>query len=196
MTPRAWLLLAVAATSVFVWYFRGRISALLFEPKVIEENVIDDELAKDIPLTGSESKRVAELLPHVQRALQKTLNDLSTQGIKVLVGQTIRTEAQVKANLTKGTSATTKSWHLLRRAVDCYIIDPTTDQPDMAGKNLDLYRKMHQTAAKYGFTNIAFYVDWSKRMITTSKGKIWDGGHMQLTDGLTWDAARAKDDVS
>lgn len=187
--------MAIAATSFAVWYFRGKLSAIFLEPQIIEDDVIADELAKDLPLTKSESKRMAELLPHVQRALQYTINDLASQGIKILVGQTLRTSDQTAANVKSGSSATTKSWHELRRAVDCYVIDPDTDTPDMNGKRVDLYKKMHQTAKKYGFTNIAFYSDWSKRLITTSKGKIWDGGHMQFTDGMTWDNAKKKDNA-
>jgi len=174
---------------VMVWYFWETIEAIFAGGSTIEDTAVEDELEKDVPLTKSESQRMSMLLPQVQRALQDTINDLASQGISVLVGQTSRTPAQVQANLAKGVSATPHSWHLLNRAADVYPIDPAMGQPDMNGRNVDLFRTMHATAAKYGFTNIAFNSDGSKRLITTSKGKIWDGGHMQFTEGLSWNDA-------
>lgn len=196
MSTRGYVLLAVALTAgVLVWYFWDTLKAIFAGGDVIEDTAAEDEIAKDIPLTKSETQRMAQLLPHVNRALQSTINDLAGQGIRVLVGQTSRTQAQEQANITKGVSATTKSWHLLNRAADVYPIDPATGDPDMNGHNVELFRTMHTIAAKYGFTNIAFNSNGSKRMITTSKGKIWDGGHMQFTDGMTWDEA-SKESVS
>lgn len=194
MSTRVKLAIATGAALIglLIWYFWDDIRVLLEGGETIEDDSEEDVLAEDISLTHSESSRMALLLPQVQRALQDTINDLASQGIKVFVGQTKRSESQEKANLASGASGTMHSWHLLGRAADVYPIDPKTDQPDLQGRNFETFKTMHQTAAKYGFTNISFYGDWTKRLITTSKGKIWDGGHMQFTEGKTWADASAE----
>lgn len=144
------------------------------------------------PLLTSEQARAQQLLPQVQRALQQLQDALRAEGIDTYIGSTKRTEAQQAAVLAKGTSSTKNSWHLLRRAVDLYPRDPKTKQPDLNGKNVALFKRMHDLAVKFGWRGLAFNPDGSKRYITTSKGKVWDGGHLEFPEGMTFaQAAKA-----
>lgn len=185
MTSRHWLYASGAVlASVLIWYFWDDLRVIYQGGETETDDAETDN--PEVEVTGSEAKRMSMLLPQVQSALQATINDLAGQGIKVFIGQTRRTAEQEAANKAKGASATMHSWHLLGRAADVYVIDPETGEPDLNGRNFELFKRMHQTAANYGFSNISFYADWTKRLITTSKGKIWDGGHMQFTEGKTW----------
>lgn len=134
-------------------------------------------------LTTSEAERMEKLEPETQSRLRDLIFALGADGIRVYVGQTLRTAAQEKALIEAGrTSATLKhSWHELGRAVDLYPIDPDTGKPDLKGRRVDLFQAMHAKAAELGFRGIAFQADGvTKRYITNAKGKpVWDGGHLE-----------------
>lgn len=134
----------------------------------------------------TEQRRLDGLLPEVRDALANLRQRLLTKGLRTFVGSTLRDDAQQLAVVESGHSSTSHSWHLVGRAVDLYPYDPLTDQPDLAGHNLELFRMMHAEASVLGFTGLAFNADGSKRYITTNKGKTWDGGHLQYTGGLTF----------
>jgi hypothetical protein len=166
--------------------------ALLWKRKVDEPVHVDGALAAKPghPLT-SEEARAAQLIPTAQLALERTRAELEQDwGIRTYVGSTRRNPDEQAKIVAKGNSATQKSWHLLGRAVDLYPYDPDTGKPDLAGKHVDLFRTMQEVGAGYGWTNIAFNPDGSKRLITTTKNgkqvKVWDGGHMQFTEGMTF----------
>jgi hypothetical protein len=195
MNSRHWLYVAGASViATLTWYFWDDLRVIYQGGETETDDAETD--TPEIEVTGPESNRMVLLLPQVQAALQATINDLGSQGISVFIGQTRRTKEQESINLAKGASATMHSWHLLGRAVDLYPIDPNTGDPDLNGRRFDLFKTMQQTGAKYGFTNISFYDDWTKRLITTSKGKIWDGGHMQFTEGKTWAQASSEQESS
>jgi hypothetical protein len=148
-----------------------------------DESVIDmvtDYLAL---LTTSETERMDQLEPETQSKLRDLIFALSAAGIRVRVGQTLRTAAQEKANIAAGLSSAdlVHSWHELGRAVDLYPYDPDTGEPDMKGKRVDLFQQMHSIAKAQGWRGIAFQADGvTKRLIKNSKGKlIWDGGHIE-----------------
>jgi hypothetical protein len=133
-------------------------------------------------LTSSETERMDQLEPETQSRLRDLILALGVDGMRVHVGQTLRTAAQEKANIEAGRTAAnvTHSWHELGRAVDLYPIDPDTNGPDLAGRRVDLFRAMHAKAALLGFRGIAFNADGTKKILTNSKGKrIWDGGHLE-----------------
>ena len=141
-----------------------------------------------------ENKRLDELLPEVKEAFQKGYAECEAEGIKLQIGRTFASQDEQNA-VNPANTGTSNSWHTLRRAVDvlCFGPDGTLDS---AGKFWDTtYRRMHEIFAKYGFTNIAFNSDGTKRYITTKAGtKTWDGGHLQFTSGMTY--AQARDDLN
>jgi hypothetical protein len=74
-----------------------------------------------------------------------------------------------------------------------YIFDPDSNAFDMNGKRVDLYRRMHEIAVEEGWQGIAFHPDGSKRFIITSKGSVWDAGHLEYREGLSYSQAVASD---
>lgn len=154
-----------------------------------------------VKTSNSEAAKLGKLLPHVRARLERVRAALAARGIQTFVGQTLRTPEYQETRVASGNSATSKSWHLAfpdplggpdgARALDMYPIDPATGKPDLDGKRVDLFKAMHDAGAVEGFQNLAFTADGSKRYITTNKGKIWDGGHMEYREGLSWDAAKA-----
>jgi hypothetical protein len=142
----------------------------------------------------SEKDRLEQLLPHVRAKLEALIARLAAKGLHVYVGSTARDEAEQAALVAGGKSTTNNSWHRLRRAVDLYPIDPLTNEPDLAGHNLELFRKMHAEAKALGFVGLAFNNDGSVRYLQKADGKkFWDGGHLQWTDGMTF--AQAETDL-
>lgn len=134
-------------------------------------------------LTSSEEDRLSNLEYQTQDQVRGLIADLAGQGLAVYVGQTLRSHDEEAAAIDAGRSAVKSySWHELGRAVDLYPINPDTGSADKAGKRVDLFQQMHAAAAARGFRGIAFNADGSKRYITTSKGKVWDGGHLEWRD--------------
>lgn len=142
-------------------------------------------------MTAVLSRDPNDLLPQVRDRLAELRRRLEAMGIKTLVGSTKRTPAQQESVVAGGTSATTRSWHVLGRAVDLYPYGPD-GKADLDGRYVDRFRTMHAEAAKLGFRGLAFNADGSKRYITTSKGKVWDGGHLEFPEGMTYAQAEAQ----
>lgn len=132
-----------------------------------------------------------DLLPQVRDALAELRRRLKAKGIDTMVGSTKRTPAQQEGVVSDGTSATTRSWHVLGRAVDLYPYGPDGN-PDLDGRHVDRFRIMHTEAKALGFRGLAFNADGTKRYITTSKGKVWDGGHLEFPEGMTYAQAEAQ----
>lgn len=135
--------------------------------------------------TAREKLRLDALLPDVAKSVRAIRQELADKGIKTLVGQTFRTSAEQAGEVEEGSSATERSWHRVRRAIDLY---PYREGQAWDKGSWEDYQLMYQIASKYGGTNIG-ETNGEKRYITTSAGKIWDGGHLQFTGGLTWDQA-------
>lgn len=142
---------------------------------------------------AKEEARLSALLPQVRGALEGLRARLAAEGIRTFVGETVRDESEQAARVASGNSATNKSWHRLRRAVDLYPYDGA--KVDLAGKRVDLFRRMHDVAKSFGFRGLAFNLDGTKRYITTKKGKVWDGGHLEFPEGMAWDVAAKKQKV-
>ena len=134
-------------------------------------------------LTSSETSRMDKLLPEVGDRLLELIAVLADRGIKVYVGQTLRTAAQERANVEAGkTSAGLRySWHELGRAVDLYPVDPATGKADLQGRRVDLFIEMHKAAKAIGWRGIAFEADGvTKHNLRNAKGRpVWDGGHLE-----------------
>lgn len=129
---------------------------------------------------GAFSVRSGGLLPGVRTALETLLRALAAVGIRVKVGQTGRTPAAQARVFDAGRSATRSGQHQKGRAVDLYPIDPSTGFPDYAGRNLDVFRRMHQIATALGWRGLAFNADGSPRYLTNADGRrFWDGGHLE-----------------
>lgn len=162
--------------------------------KSVINSVVDT--VNTVVSNATETLRISSLVPSAQSALADLRATLETKyNLRTFVGQTIRTATQEKELIESGkTSGTlTHSWHEVGRAIDLYPYNPDTNRPDMDGSRVDLFRIMHNEAANQGWRGIAFNPDGSKRLITNSKGKkIWDGGHLEWREGLTWDEAFAK----
>lgn len=134
-------------------------------------------------LTSSEADRMSKLAPETREALGVLIEELAGEGLRVFIGQTLRTAAEEKSNVEAGKTAAglVYSWHQIGRAVDLYPIDPDTNKADYAGRRVDLFAQMHATAKRLGWRGIAFQADGiTKRTIINSKGKaVWDGGHLE-----------------
>lgn len=162
---------------------------LVFRDKVSKGVVSAVETIKNASETSTEKKRIEGLVPSAQQALRELRERLSAIGIRTLVGQTLRNVSEQNAVVSSGNSATKNSWHLVGRGVDLYPYDG--DKPDLNGKRIDLFRTMHAEASKLGWRGLAFNPDGSKRYITTNKGKVWDGGHLEFPEGMTFAQAKA-----
>lgn len=145
--------------------------------------IVDTAIDALTLLTSSEADRMAKLEPTTREKLGELIEALADAGLRVYVGQTLRTGAQEKANVDAGKTSAglVYSWHELGRAVDLYPVDPATGKPDYAGRRVDLFQQMHAAAKLLGWRGIAFLEDGiTKRTITNSKGKpVWDGGHLE-----------------
>jgi hypothetical protein len=131
-------------------------------------------------LTSTDESRLAQLQPDVSDRVRMLIAQLNSEGIRIKVGQTLRTSAQEKAVIEAGKSAVkTHSWHELGRAVDLYPLDPDSGQPDLDGVHVELFQRMHEVAEGLGFRSIAFNSDGSKHLIQGKNGPIWDGGHIE-----------------
>ncbi len=133
-----------------------------------------------VTLTTSEEHRLSQLESETQAQVRALVQSLKNDGLDIFVGSTLRTQAAEKAAIASGHSAVkTHSWHELGRAADLYPVNPDTAAPDLEGIRDDLFVQMQQRAVELGFHQIAYNDDWSRRYITTSKGKTWDGGHVE-----------------
>lgn len=140
-----------------------------------------DELGDELTmLTSSEETRLSQLEPETQAAARQLIANVAAKGVRLHVGQTLRTTAQEKAVIDAGKSAVkSHSWHEIGRAVDMYP-DDGFGSPDYNPTDLAFYHMMTDEAAALGFRSLAFNDDGSKMLITNSKGKkIWDGGHLE-----------------
>jgi hypothetical protein len=133
-----------------------------------------------VPLLPDGPKEMG-LEPDTRRLYQILRSRMAAKGVPLHTGSTIRDLAEQEKLVAEGKSAAPVSWHNVGRAVDAYPIDPSTGQPDLNGKRQDLFRLMHQEWAKLGGQGLAFlpYPDGPVRRITTSKGPVWDGGHLE-----------------
>lgn len=167
-----WVAIAGIAAGALAWWYFGRERFDLIDE-------IGDAL---VSLTSTDQGRLAQLGPDTQAAARELIAALAAEGMRVKVGQTLRTPAQEKAVIDAGRSAIDPddhSWHEIGRAVDLYPFGPD-GAPDLDGIYVDNFRRMHEIAAALGWRGIAFNADGSKRFITNRNGKkIWDGGHLE-----------------
>ena len=118
------------------------------------------------------------LTEDTKRALAALLGALAAAGIRVKIGSAGRSQAAQRAAFEAGKSGTLKSLHTVGRAVDLYPIG-ADGLPDFAGRDVELFRRMHHIAAGLGWHGIAFNADGSRRYIETPRGSVWDGGHLE-----------------
>jgi hypothetical protein len=171
--------------------FLGTIAAILlgvwalsdYEQSQGDPTILDNLGDFFYVLTTTEESRLNQLQPVVADKVRLLLGQCQDAGITVYVGQTLRTDAQEKANVAGGKTAAglVYSWHELGRAVDLYpTVDGAPDFNPTEGLRLDAFRTMHALAVAIGFRSLAFNDDGSKHIITNAQGKeIWDGGHIE-----------------
>lgn len=141
-------------------------------------------LKRDINLDGpQEDARLKRLQPHIRARVLELQRRLRARGVRTFVGTTRRTTAEQTEAQAADRSATPRSWHLIGRAVDLYVIDPTTGQPDTMARRLDLYKILWEEAKRLGA------VVFTKPIRLKSGKKLFDAAHVYWTDGLTWKAA-------
>lgn len=140
---------------------------------------------------GGKSRDPNKLLPQVRDALAELRRRLDAKGVPTFVGETLRTADYQATKVADGKSATQNSWHLLGRAVDLYPVIAGTNAPDLNGSDVERFRTMHDEASKLGFRGLAFNLDGTKRYLTTSSGKVWDAGHLEFPEGMTFAQAQA-----
>lgn len=137
-------------------------------------------IAAAVAAGGAFSARPVGLVPPARTALETLVRALRAAGIRVKVGQTGRTLEQQARAADAGRSGTYSGQHQRGRAVDLYPIDPDTGFPDYAGRNVELFRRMHAIASSFGWTGLAFNADGSPRYLTAPDGRrFWDGGHLE-----------------
>ena len=160
---------AAAGLGVFWWRHKD-------EPGSLIDKVADAV----VELTSSDESRLSQMQADAQAQTRALIQQLADQGISVHVGQTLRSSAQEKAEVDAGHSSATLqvSWHQLGRAVDLYPLDDNGNA-DYSGTNLDAIRAIANTAEQLGFRQLAFNSDGSKKIIQSSKGPIWDSGHIE-----------------
>jgi hypothetical protein len=153
-------------------------------------------------LGESEETRRARLLPQVRAAFDALRAELSAvHGIELVLVSTRRTEDEQAAKVAAGLSATNNSWHLLGRALDVQTARPNAagkfiSDPD--GKDVASYKTLHQVASRHGFRGVPqgspFDSKGSKAYIETKNGKVWDVGHLEFPQGMTFAQAKAAAD--
>jgi hypothetical protein len=146
--------------------------------------------------TSTAEGRLEKLEPETQNLVRQVIADLNNQGYQVTVGETLRTVAAEKADVAAGKSSASQvySWHNIGRAVDLYMVDPTTGQTDYNGANDSLYQALAATAQSYGFRSLAYNSDGTRHYLNTVKGPVWDGGHIEYHgDNTTLAAAIASE---
>ena len=130
-----------------------------------------------------EDERLKRLQPHIRARVIELQRRLLARGVRTFIGTTRRTTAKQAEAQAAERSATPRSWHLIGRAVDLYVIDPATGQPDTKAKRLDLYRILWEEAKKLGA------IVFTKPIRLPSGKRVFDAAHVYWTDGLRWNEA-------
>lgn len=134
-----------------------------------------------VVLSKSAAVQIAKLEPVTARMLSALLEWAAAQGIKVKVGETLRsTQKQLEA-VESGASAVSLGWHQSGRAADLLVWDDQRNRWDEAGLREDLWRRLHRKWAELGGQGLAYlpYPDGPPRFIKTSKGQTRDTGHVE-----------------
>lgn len=177
-----WVLgLTVAAIAIAYWLIEGGADSVGIDDDSdigYDINSAGDALAT---ITSTDEGRLEQLEPQTQSLVRQLLDQMAGQGISVSVGSTGRTIAQEKAAVENGKSSKgqTYSWHMIGRAADLYPINPDTGKPDYNGVRDDLFSTMAGIATSLGFRSLAYNSDGSRHYLTTVKGPVWDGGHVE-----------------
>ena len=133
-------------------------------------------------MSEAESKRLHLLHPEVGPRVIQLFDVCRKNGMRLFLGSTLRTiseQAKLKAD---GKSTLKVGWHCLGRAADIYpyVRDKMDNfNPDFNGTDVAAFREMQKEAMAIGFRQIGFNPDWTKHYIMTTKGKVWDAGHVE-----------------
>lgn len=133
------------------------------------------------------SRKLTDLLPHVRAKVETLIRRMADiHGVRIIVGTTYRSPTDQAAQVVAGRSAASRSWHQLRRAVDLYVVDPSTGKADVKARCRALYETMGTEAAALGFRWLGFKVR------KTAAGKTFsDPYHVEMRDGMTYAQASA-----
>ncbi len=133
-------------------------------------------------MTEAEQWRIRKLHPDVVAKFLLVLDHCAKEGIDLFIGRTYEDPSKQAQHYADGKTTLKMGWHQIARAADCYPKLPD-GQPDLNGKQLGKFRRMHEIASVEGFHGLAFNPDGTKRLIQVKKNgkliKIWDGGHLE-----------------
>lgn len=105
---------------------------------------------------------------------------MEARGLKVYVGQTMRSQAEQAAAQVRGTTSIHqgRSWHQLGRAADLRKVfdDGTVDE---STHDETFFQALFDEATAVGLRSLAFREDGSRLLIHTSHGGVWDAGHVE-----------------
>ncbi|HET7037173.1 MAG TPA: hypothetical protein VFI42_15920 [Thermomicrobiaceae bacterium] len=133
-------------------------------------------------MTTAELDRLALLHPEALWRVERVIQRMAARGFDVYVGRTLGTAADVAAAVAAGRAAKGMKvdWHMLRRAADL------RQRKKDGGPNFDqsaasepFWRALYEEATAMGLRSLAYHPDGTKFIIQTSKGPIWDSGHVE-----------------
>ncbi len=137
--------------------------------------------AVHVSMSARERRRIGQLAPDVRAAYEAFLYAAAARGIRIFTGRTQGTIAKTAAHNKAGRSDVHVSWHDLTppRGIDIQVYSPTTGRRISSPKTraeIALYRKVLRLAEKYGFRQIAFHKDGSRRFLSSG---AWDAYHIE-----------------
>lgn len=142
--------------------------------------------------SAGERQRLAELVPSARYAVEDLIGRCNAVGLHLRVGETYRPREEQAARVAKGQSATSRSWHSVRRAVHLYPLYGEGNRiADVSGKRKDLAAILHEEARAVGFKAAGGTTDWW-RVLKGKNGTFTDPFHFEWREGLTFAQALAK----
>ena len=153
--------------------------------------------------TDAEEARLARCQPDAQAAFRTIADRMEARRMPVFIGETGRTDIQQAVAVASGKSSEhqTKSWHTLKppvgpRACDFRkrlpgdAFDPTTDDEEF-------FQALYEEATAADCRSLAFHPDGTKIILQTTRGPLWDAGHVEYrhpyaTLEEAWEAAESQ----
>lgn len=132
-------------------------------------------------LSAQERARIDALAPDVRRVYLDFLREAAARGMRLRTGRTQGSLVKTAKHRAEGKSSVSVSWHDLDppRAIDVYVRDPETGKvitSPKTAREVSLYREMSRLAEEYGFRQIGFNRNGSKRYLSSG---AWDPYHIE-----------------
>jgi hypothetical protein len=133
-------------------------------------------------MTQAERDRLDQLTPETKRRVELVMLAMLARGFDVFVGRTLGTAADTARAVATGHASKNMKhdWHELGRAADlrqrAKSGGPSFDQSPASEP---FWRALYEEATRVGLRSLAYRTDGSKLLIKTTKGSIWDSGHVE-----------------